>query len=192
MKPIHTIQSYFSNIHFNVAHPPTSWSSQWSHVYFRKMLIFGEKLLVPRPTPKLEDHPLSAVRDCLFNIFAAALHDWRTPLPVDFDNYDFQTKGYHLKNFVFSDVAPCRSCVNRRFGWMHRLHLQFRRIRERTTSVNKWLQPSAHADSSLEAIRSSETSVHIGTTRRHIPENDILHSHRRENLKSWHHLILSW
>ena len=24
--------------------------------------------------PKLEDHPLSAVRDCLFNIFAATLH----------------------------------------------------------------------------------------------------------------------
>jgi len=30
-------------------------------------------LLAPRPTLKLEDHPLSAVRDCLFNIFAAAL-----------------------------------------------------------------------------------------------------------------------
>jgi hypothetical protein len=34
-------------------------------------------LLAPRPTPKLEDHPLSAVRDCLFNIFAATLHIWR-------------------------------------------------------------------------------------------------------------------
>jgi hypothetical protein len=33
----------------------------------------------PLPTPKLEDHPLSAVRDCLFNIFAAALH----PQPED-------------------------------------------------------------------------------------------------------------
>jgi len=31
-------------------------------------------LLAPRPTPKLEDHPLSAVRDCLFNILAATLH----------------------------------------------------------------------------------------------------------------------
>jgi len=30
-------------------------------------------LLAPRPTPKLEDHPVSAVRDCLFNIFAATL-----------------------------------------------------------------------------------------------------------------------
>jgi len=31
-------------------------------------------LLAPRPTPKLEDHPLSAVHDCLFNLFAATLH----------------------------------------------------------------------------------------------------------------------
>jgi hypothetical protein len=28
----------------------------------------------PRPTPKLKDYSLSAVRDCLFNIFAATLH----------------------------------------------------------------------------------------------------------------------
>jgi len=32
-----------------------------------------EGLLAPRPTPKLEDHPSSAVRDCLFNLFAATL-----------------------------------------------------------------------------------------------------------------------
>ena len=30
-------------------------------------------MLAPRPTPKLEDHPSSAVRDCLFNLFAATL-----------------------------------------------------------------------------------------------------------------------
>jgi hypothetical protein len=29
-------------------------------------------LLEPRPTSKLEDHPSSAVRDCLFNLFAVA------------------------------------------------------------------------------------------------------------------------
>ena len=33
-----------------------------------------EALLAPRPTPKLEDHPLSAVRDYLFNLFAVILH----------------------------------------------------------------------------------------------------------------------
>ena len=31
-------------------------------------------MLAPLPTSKLEDHPLSAVRDCLFNLFAATLH----------------------------------------------------------------------------------------------------------------------
>jgi hypothetical protein len=36
----------------------------------------------------------------------------------------------------------------------------------------------------LEAVRSSETSVKARSTQRHIPE-DILHSHRRENLKSY-------
>jgi hypothetical protein len=38
-------------------------------VIFRNKLIFyGEEMLTPRPIPKLENHPLSAVRDCLFNI----------------------------------------------------------------------------------------------------------------------------
>jgi len=37
-------------------------------------MFYREGLLAPRPTPKLEDHPLSAVHDCLFNLFAAALH----------------------------------------------------------------------------------------------------------------------
>jgi hypothetical protein len=31
-------------------------------------------LLAPRPTPKLEDHPSSAVRCCLFNLFTPTLH----------------------------------------------------------------------------------------------------------------------
>jgi hypothetical protein len=86
--------------------------------------------------------------------------------------------------------------VNRRFGETYRLHLQGRNIRERGTSVSRLLQsklPPAHAGSSLadfstlkmEAIRSSETSVHTRSTRRYIPENGILHSHRCQNLKSY-------
>jgi len=35
---------------------------------YKTTLLFGEELLAPRPTPKLEEHPLSAVRDRLFNI----------------------------------------------------------------------------------------------------------------------------
>jgi hypothetical protein len=54
---------------------------------FRNILIFyGEELLALRPSPKLEDHPLSANRDCLFTGFAATLHNWRPffhPQPED-------------------------------------------------------------------------------------------------------------
>jgi len=31
-------------------------------------------LLAPRPTPRLEERPMSAVHYCLFNIIAAVLH----------------------------------------------------------------------------------------------------------------------
>jgi hypothetical protein len=36
----------------------------------------------------------------------------------------------------------------------------------------------------MEATRSSETSALTRATRRYVPEDGILHSHRRENLKS--------
>jgi hypothetical protein len=62
-------------------------------------------------------------------------------------------------------------------------------------SINKSAseESAAHAGSSLadfstlkmEAISSPETSVYTISTRRQIPEDDILHSHSREDLKSY-------
>ena len=56
---------------------------------YKTTRFFGEELLAPRPTPKLEENILSAVRDCLFNIFAATL----------------QNGG---RFFVLTEDAPCR------------------------------------------------------------------------------------
>jgi hypothetical protein len=82
-----------------------------------------------------------------------------------------------MKNAVFWDVAPCRSCLNRRFGGTYHIHLQSRKISERGTS--RWLP--AHAASSLadfstlkmKVILSCETSVYTRPTRPHIPEDGI-------------------
>jgi hypothetical protein len=67
----------------------------------------------------------------------------------------------------------------------YRLHLQGRKMRKRGTSVSRWLQFAANcsrcsslADFStlkMEAIRSSETSVHTRSTR-YIPEDGIFHT----------------
>jgi hypothetical protein len=74
-----------------------------------------------------------------------------------------------MKNAVFWDVAPYTSCVNRCFKGMHGLHLQGRK------------NPRARIQ--LEQVAAA--TVHTRSTRRHIPEDGILHSHRRENLKSY-------
>jgi hypothetical protein len=68
----------------------------------------------------------------------------------------------------------------RRFGGTFRLHLQGRRNNASEKKV------SLHVTSTLkmEAKYSSETSVYNKPTRRKIPEDGILHSHRRDNLKS--------
>jgi len=42
--------------------------------FHKKIHFCGEGFLAPCPTPKLEDHPLSAVPNCLFNIFTATFH----------------------------------------------------------------------------------------------------------------------
>jgi hypothetical protein len=49
--------------------------------FLDEFVFYGEGLLAPHPTSKLEDHPLSFVRGCLFNIFAANPQSWRPSLP---------------------------------------------------------------------------------------------------------------
>jgi hypothetical protein len=44
--------------------------------FHNKLIFYREDLLAPRPTPKLEDHPFSAVHNCLLNIIATFPHTW--------------------------------------------------------------------------------------------------------------------
>jgi len=44
------------------------------YLYCNKASFYGEELLEPHITPKLEDHSLLAVSDCLFYITAATIH----------------------------------------------------------------------------------------------------------------------
>jgi hypothetical protein len=45
------------------------------------LIFYGDRLLSPSSTPKLEDHPLSFIKGCLFSIFAAggrpSIRNWR-------------------------------------------------------------------------------------------------------------------
>jgi hypothetical protein len=62
INPIHTIPSYFSKIHFNIVHSPTSCSSQCSfsfrhsHQYLKYIPLFPHSCYMPCPshTPWLE------------------------------------------------------------------------------------------------------------------------------------------
>jgi hypothetical protein len=93
-----------------------------------------------------------------------------------------------MKNAVFWDITPCGSCKNRRFGELSAPTIRVARIGELGTT----LAVTSNRFSSLilvtltmEALISSETSLLTRATQRNIPENGILHSHRRENLKSY-------
>jgi hypothetical protein len=61
----------------NFGHPPSNHGRPGPSLLLNvrnKHIFYGDELLAPCRIPKPEDHPLSAVIDCLFNIFAAALH----------------------------------------------------------------------------------------------------------------------
>jgi hypothetical protein len=70
----------------------------------------------------------------------------------------------------------------------HRLHSQSDKNRRARNNISK-LKTEARCEEivtlTMEAIRPSDTSVLTRATRRHVPEDGILCSHRHEHLKSY-------
>jgi len=85
--------------------PPEESSRMW---VFLNRNVLREGLLATRPNPKLKDHPFSAVRDCLFNLFAATLH-----IGDHFSIRNLRTShavvtGTHFKRLLWGNVK--KSC----------------------------------------------------------------------------------
>jgi hypothetical protein len=96
-----------------------------------------------------------------------------------------------MKNAVFWDVVPCRSCVNRLFGGTYHLHLQDRKIRVRGPSVNRWLQSADEGDTFLRNVGSHEIYTAPHPRRRHYPNVHNLFSSVRRPPYSIHIVTLA-
>jgi hypothetical protein len=68
--------------------------------YFVTKIRFHGELLASRTIPNLDDHTLSALRDCLFNIFAATLHIERRAYIPNLMTRHAVVTGTHLSHSV--------------------------------------------------------------------------------------------
>jgi hypothetical protein len=87
-----------------------------SCVTFRnKLFLYGE-LLAPRPTSKMKDHPLLAVRHCLFSTFSATLKIWGPSPPSgtrgERDPHDMNT----CRTAVFAQGVQSACCIDYLYG----------------------------------------------------------------------------
>ena len=100
---------------------------------FLNILFFqGEELLAPRPTPKLEDHLLSAVRDCLFDLFAATLHIGGRSSIRNLRTRHAAVTGTHKHG------CPQVSYLKiKKDAWQWRYNVRLRRVRAAIAAVEK-------------------------------------------------------
>jgi hypothetical protein len=109
-------------------------------------------LLATRPIPKLED-PLSAVRGCLFNIFAAALHiggrsSIRNMKTLHLSGGSFNTYSRNPKHAVQRNSASCKSVGS-----------------VRTDRLDESYVPSSSTNTSVSVSVSRHTTITFSTLR---------------------------
>jgi hypothetical protein len=96
-------------------------------------------------------------------------------------------QGYLLKNAIFWDVTLCGPFKNRRFGvtaCIIRVHIIFIRSVGRLLDTANIPSSPSLVTVMMVVLRFSETSLLTRVTWRKIPEDGILHSYRREKIKS--------
>jgi hypothetical protein len=95
------------------------------------------------------------------------------PTNVFYENLVVRDNIFLVKSIIFWDIMRCSLLsFNRRFEGTYRLHLQGR--------ISRFRKPAS------KQVLLAKTSVETQRTiRRYIPEDDTLHNHRCENLKSY-------
>jgi hypothetical protein len=97
------------------------------------------------------------------------------------------------KNSVFWDIAPCRSCVNRRFGGTYRLHLQSRRIRGFPQDVySATSQKTVFSHRAVNLKSYTCFSVHLSHALLYLRVSAIIQSVIYYDITSYSLLKISW
>jgi len=90
----------------------------------------------------MEDHPVSAVHDCLFHIFAAAFHIWRSCPPSAIWGHAMPGLGHWRRNISQGCLKIRAGCWRRFLGLTYLITLWSRVLLEKLTSshlVKKFL-----------------------------------------------------
>ena len=96
----------------------------------------SEQLSAPRPTPKLEDHSWSAVRHCLFNIFASTLHNSGRSSTRNLSTRHTVVTGTHCRHVVTEQQVV--SSVTKKKPYFTKALLYFQKPHDFTVQMYLW------------------------------------------------------